>query len=168
MLKSAKPILENEGGPMRILSSLAVAAAIAGCGLIEKEVPGPPRKESIVGLTESGKLVRFNAGQPWYVTVIGPVKGLQEGERLVGIDYRVNRGVLFGLGSMGQLYTIDANTATATALAAPLATALPGREVGFDFNSAVDRIRIVTDAGINPPAHPDTGAAVDGDPKACR
>src|SRR6185436_9082320 len=42
---------------------------------------------------------------------------------------------------------------------------LPGASVGygFDFNPAVDRIRVVTDTGLNFRLNPNTGAPVDGD-----
>lgn len=148
--------------PPRLLALVAAMLA-AACATDRVEVEGPPRKENIVALTEGGTLVRFNAGQPQKSAAIGAVKGLQPGENLMGIDYRVNRGVLFGLGSSGRLYTIDAKTAEAKAVgAAPLAIALSGGEFGFDFNPAVDRIRIVSNSGQNMRAHPDTGAAVDG------
>ena len=135
--------------------------------MTETETEGPARKETLVGVTEGNQLVRFNGGQPQKVTVVGAVKGLQAGESLVGIDYRVARGVLFGLGSTGRIYTIDAKTAQATQVgSAPLAIALSGTEFGFDFNPAADRIRIVSESGQNFRAHPDTGAAVDFDANA--
>lgn len=149
-----------------LLRTIAVStlAAVAGCAALEPEMEGPPRKETLVGLTESNKLVRFNGGQPQRVTAIGAVRGLQTGENLVGIDYRVSRGVLFGLGSTGRIYTIDAKTAEAKAVGtAAMSIALDGSEFGFDFNPTVDRIRIVSDKGQNFRAHPDTGGAVDAD-----
>ena len=146
-------------------TGVVLAIGLSGCATTEREVEGPPRKETIVAVTEGGNLVRFNAGLPQRVTTIGAVKGLAPNERLVGIDYRVARGVLFGLGSSGRIYTIDAKTAQARAVgAAPMAIALAGTEFGFDFNPAVDRIRIVSDTGQNMRAHPDTGASVDGNP----
>ena len=151
------------------MRQLVIAAALAAsaCATLEVEPVGPPRKEAIVGLTAGNQLVRFNAGQPQKATVIGAVRGLPSGESLVAIDYRVSRGVLYALGSSGRLYTLDAKTAEAKALGAgPLAIPLAGEEFGFDFNPAVDRIRIVSDAGQNFRAHPDTGAAVDGNPNA--
>jgi hypothetical protein len=151
----------------QILTLLAAALAAAGCAMTEQETEGPPRKETLVGVTEGNQLVRFNGGQPQKVTVVGAVKGLQAGETLVGIDYRVARGVLFALGSTGRVYTIDAKTAEAKAVgSAPLAIALSGSEFGFDFNPAADRIRIVSDSGQNFRGHPDTGAAVDSDANA--
>ncbi|MFP5446967.1 MAG: DUF4394 domain-containing protein, partial [Betaproteobacteria bacterium] len=41
---------------------------------------------------------------------------------------------------------------------------LRGTAFGFDFNPAADRIRVVSNTGQNLRLHPDTGAAVDGDP----
>ena len=144
---------------------LAAVLATAGCAVVETEVEGPPRKETLVGVTESHKLVRFNGGQPQKATVVGTVAGLQPGESILGIDYRVSRGILFALGSSGRIYTIDAKTAKATAVGgAPLAVALSGNEFGFDFNPAVDRIRLASDSGQNFRGHPDTGAAVDSNP----
>jgi hypothetical protein len=148
--------------------SPAIAAVLlaAGCAHLEApETQGPPRKETIVAVTESNQLVTFNAGQPQAVKPLGTLKGLQPGERVAGIDYRVARGVLFALGSSGRLYTVDTKTAEAKPVGnAPLAIALAGNEFGFDFNPAVDRIRIVSDSGQNMRAHPDTGASVDGNP----
>ena len=149
---------------LRIAVAFALAA-LAGCALLEeREVPGPARKENIFAVTESHRLVTFNAGQPQAPRVVGAVRGLRPGENIVGIDYRVARGVLFALSSQGRIYTIDTATGEARAVgdAAP-AIALQGTEFGFDFNPAVDRIRIVGDGGLNLRAHPDTGAAVDGD-----
>ena len=144
---------------------LALALAASACAMMEREEMGPPRKETIFGVTEGNALVRFNAGQPQQAKVVGTVGGLQAGETFLGIDFRVARGVLFGLGSSGRLYAIDTKTARATAVgAAPFAIALGRGEAGFDFNPTVDRIRIVTEAGLNMRAHPDTGAAVDGNP----
>lgn len=41
-----------------------------------------------------------------------------------------------------------------------------GERLGFDFNPAADRIRIVSDSGQNLRAHPETGALVDFKPDA--
>jgi hypothetical protein len=140
-----------------------LAMFLAACGALPTETVGPARKENIFAVTEGMNLVSFNAGQPQNVKTVGKVAGLDAGEWLLGIDFRVNRGVLYGLGSSGRLYTIDTKTAQAKAVGGePIP--LDGREFGFDFNPTVDRIRVVSDGGQNFRIHPDTGAMVDGDP----
>lgn len=129
------------------------------------EPPGPLRKEVVFAVTASMELIRFNAGQPQRVLSRRPVTGLAPGERLVGIDYRVARGVLYAVSGSGRLYTLDTATAALQPVgAAPSALALADGLTGFDFNPAADRIRVVTDTGRNLRLHPDTGAAVDGNP----
>ena len=147
--------------PLRF-APLAAASLVAACALSPSEPVGPPARETIHAVTASNRLLSFNAGQPQKILSSQRLNGLREGDRLVGIDYRVAKGQLFGLGASGQLYRIDAATASATPVGSPVA--LPeGREYGFDFNPTVDRIRVVSDTGFNLRLHPDTGAVVDGD-----
>lgn len=138
---------------------------VAGCATTHETI-GPLRKEIIYAVTDSNVLVRFNAGQPQKILQRTPVKGLQPGETLAGIDYRVARGVLFGFGSSGRLYTLNTETGVASAVGSPISVTAVGAEFGFDFNPTVDRIRLVTDTGQNMRLHPDTGAIVDTDPNA--
>ena len=68
-------------------------------------------------------------------------------------------GQLYGVGSTGRLYLIDASSGRASMVgSAPLA--LAGTRFGVDFNPTVDRLRIVSDAGENLRVNPDTGALV--------
>ena len=74
-------------------------------------------------------------------------------------------GVLYALSQAGRLYTLDIPTGALKPVgAAPAVLALNGAAFGFDFNPAADRIRVVSSTGQNLRLHPDTGAAVDGDP----
>ncbi len=144
----------------------AVSSLLLGaCALLPPEPLGPPAKETIVAVDANGRLLRFNAGQPQKLLDSRPISGLQPGERVLGIDYRVARGELFALGSSHRLYRLDAATGVATAVGAAFVAPLAGGEFGFDFNPAVDRIRVVGDGGLNMRLHPDTGAVVDADPK---
>jgi Domain of unknown function (DUF4394) len=100
------------------------------------------------------------------------VGGLASGESLIGIDFRPANGVLYGVGRiggdpMGQLYTIDTDHALASAVG-PRAIPLAGQAFGFDFNPVPDRLRIVSDTGMNIRVNPDTGAVagVDTSPLA--
>lgn len=140
--------------------TLAVTAAALLAACASTETLGPPAKEEIVAVTASNHLLRFNAGQPQQVRERRPLTGLRTGDRLLGIDYRVARGQLYGLGASGQLYRIDVARAHAESIGPGVTLPAGSREWGFDFNPTVDRIRVVGDAGVNLRLHPDTGAQV--------
>jgi hypothetical protein len=68
-------------------------------------------------------------------------------------------GQLYALGSTNRLYTINTSSGAATAVGTtPLA--LTGSNFGFDFNPTVDRIRIVSETGVNLRVNPADGVAV--------
>lgn len=152
---------------MRALLSPLVALlplVFAACASID-EAAVPTRQENVFALTSNHELIRFQSGAPQRILDRTPLRGLAAGDRVIGIDYRVSRDVMFALAASGQLYTV--NTANGQLIAvgtAPLAIALVGKRFGFDFNPAADRIRVVSDAGLNLRLHPDTGAAADADP----
>ena len=80
---------------------------------------------------------------------IGYVSGLVPPDvRLIGIDFRVQDGALYGVGNGGGVYRLDTSNATAT-LVNVLTVALEGTSFGVDFNPAADRLRIVSDTGQN-------------------
>lgn len=106
-----------------------------------------------------------------------PVNGLAAGERLVAIDVRPQNNRLYALAVNGagalQLYHLDlaSGSAVATALnAAPVQfddgsnpVPTPGESFGIDFNPTVDRLRLVSDGGLNARMNPNTGTLIDGD-----
>lgn len=101
------------------------------------------------GLTADQRLVRFRVATPGLRKEIGTVLGLnQTDSALVGIDFRVQDGKLYGVGNGGGIYTIDTKTAEAT-LVSQLTVALDGKFFGVDFNPAADRLRIISDTGQN-------------------
>ena len=100
-----------------------------------------------VGLTSGQRLVRFDVDKPGQVRTIGKVTGLTGDTRLVGIDYRVQDGKLYGVGDAGGVYTL-AGKAKATKVS-QLTVALAGNAFGVDFNPAADRLRVVSDTGQN-------------------
>ncbi|GAB3477735.1 DUF4394 domain-containing protein [Polaromonas eurypsychrophila] len=133
--------------------------SLAACTTMVPE--GAARAEKAVAVTASNKLIKFNAGQPGRILSTASISGLQAGETLLGIDYRVSKDQLYALGSSGRLYTINEDTAVATVVGMPFAVKLEGTQFGFDFNPTVDRIRVVSNTGQNLRLHPDTGAVVD-------
>lgn len=150
--------------PLRAVAAAVATAALLGCASVPEPV-GELRKETVFGVTAAHELIRFNAGQPQKVLSRQKISGLASGDTIVGIDYRVARGVLYAMSSRGQLYTLDTATgALRTVGSAPAVLPLAGPLFGFDFNPAADRIRVVGASGQNLRLHPDTGAVVDGDP----
>jgi hypothetical protein len=103
----------------------------------------------VIGLTDDGRLVSFRARSPERTKQVGYVTGLTGADSaLVGIDFRVQDGKLYGVGNGGGIYTIDPSTAQATFVSA-LTVALEGTIFGVDFNPAADRLRIISDSGQN-------------------
>ncbi|WP_406304185.1 DUF4394 domain-containing protein [Streptomyces sp. NBC_00885] len=102
----------------------------------------------VTGLTSDQRLVQFRTSRPGSVTSIGTVTGLQGDTALVGIDYRVQNGLLYGVGNAGGVYTLDTSNAVATQVS-QLSIALQGAFFGVDFNPAADRLRIISDTGQN-------------------
>lgn len=149
--------------PVFILATTA-AALLCACATEPHEPLGPLAKETIFAVTTTQQLVQFNAGQPQRTLSSLALTGLAAGDTLMGIDYRVARGQLFGLGTSGQLYRIDTKTGAASAVGTPVSLPAGSTEWGFDFNPTVDRIRVVGNSGVNMRLHPDTGAVIDADP----
>lgn len=156
------------------MASLALALALAACSSVPRvgalvapaEPEGRPRGETLVGVSASHQLVRFDAGTPRTMASKAAIAGLEEGDALVGLDWRASRRELLGLGIRGRLYVIDAATAKAQQVLVPAGeeVALVGNEFGFDVEPLSGRARIVSDVGMNQRISAETGAAVDSDP----
>jgi hypothetical protein len=130
-----------------------VAVGIAGIGGTAQASYGGDSKDdkgrTAVGLTGSGtKLVAFDTTRPKRTKTIGTVKGLVGDMSLVGIDYRVQDGKLYGVGDQGGVYTLSAKSAKATKVSQLTAT-LQGASFGVDFNPAANRLRVISDTGQN-------------------
>jgi hypothetical protein len=143
-----------------------MATLMAGCASPgADEAPDPPpvaMKHQVVAALGDGHLVRFNAGDPARPKHRVALQGLQPGETLVGVDFRVARGVLYALSSRGRLLTVDVASGRLTPVGPGVV--LDGSRFGVDFNPTVDRLRVVSDRGQNLRLHPDTGALVSADP----
>ncbi|AWM39918.1 FG-GAP repeat protein [Gemmata obscuriglobus] len=127
-------------------------------------------------------LLSFDTAAPT-VTQTTAITGVTGSETLVGIDFRPQNGLLYGLGvnaaaDTATLYAISTRTGVATAVgtAGSIAFTTDGTTVvdlpdpatvgyGFDFNPAADRVRVVA-GSLNFRADPNTGAGVDTDNNA--
>jgi hypothetical protein len=121
---------------------------------------------AVVGLTESGKVISFQAGTPQKLCSNVASTGLQAGETILGIDTRPADAAVYALGSSGRVYTLNTATGALTMksqLAADPAdatdpfTALSGTEFGVDFNPVPDRLRVVSDTGQDLRINVDSG-----------
>lgn len=121
---------------------------------------------TIHGLTTRDQLITFDSAMPHMVTEARFITGLAANESLVGMDYRPATGMLYGLGSMGNLYTLNTITATATFVASlfnsttMMPLMLSGSEFGVDFNPVPDRLRVVSNTGQNLRINVATGATI--------
>jgi hypothetical protein len=103
----------------------------------------------VFGLTRSGRLVHASLSSPDKTETLGRIQGLVHPDTaLIGIDFRVQDGLLYGVGDGGGVYTIDTQNAHA-ALVNSLTVPLMGTAFGVDFNPAADRLRIISDLGQN-------------------
>jgi hypothetical protein len=126
----------------------------------------------LIALTDEGTLLFFHSGSPNIIEDTIPITGVAPDTYIAAIDVRPATGQLYGLGiggtslfDEGTLYLIDPATGAAIQVGStPFSAALTTHaNYGFDFNPAVDRIRVVNDSDQNLRVHPDTGALVASD-----
>lgn len=122
--------------------------AVADFGAGFQQGGGDRGRPAAVGLTGGGtELVTFSVNKPSRLTNAVTLTGLVGDTSLVGIDYRVQNGKLYGVGNSGGLYLIG-DKAAATKVG-QLSVALSGTAFGVDFNPAANALRIVSDNGQN-------------------
>jgi hypothetical protein len=102
----------------------------------------------VVGLTHDMRLVCFNENRPGNAGSVGYISGMMRGDMLVGIDFRVQDGKLYGVSRAGGVYQINTRNAVATKVS-QVSVPLEGQSFGVDFNPAADRLRIVSNTGQN-------------------
>lgn len=143
--------------PVPALSALA--AAVVGTALAV-----PAGAETLIGLTTTNQLVTFDSASPAMAGPLMTITGLAANERILGIDHRPTTGLLYGIGSASNLYTLDAATGNATLVAALMAdpsdatqpfAGLAGASYGVDFNPVPDlgmslpSLRVTSNVGEN-------------------
>lgn len=105
------------------------------------------------GITGDGTLMAgFKTDRPQVLDWVRAVDGLSGDTSLIGIDFRVQDGLLYGVGNKGGIYTIKIPTGTeevAVTKVSQLAYELRGTAFGVDFNPAADRLRVISDNGQN-------------------
>ena len=142
---------------------LACGVALTAAAAAEAQAPRPEDGRMLYATTGQNTLIGFDARQPQRILSRRPVTGLAAGVTLKGIDFRPRTGDLYGVGSDSAVYRIDPRTAIAVAEGPAFTPALNGRSFGVDFNPAVDKIRVVSDAAQNLRLNPDDGNVLSAD-----
>ncbi|MFF7137931.1 hypothetical protein RKD27_005711 [Streptomyces sp. SAI-126] len=105
------------------------------------------------GISGDGTLMAtFTTDRPQVLDWVRAVTGLSGDTGLIGIDFRVQNGLLYGVGNKGGIYTIKLPTGTMDVVVtkvSQLQYALNGSNFGVDFNPAADRLRVISDNGQN-------------------
>ena len=115
---------------------------------------------TIIALTDSDQLLRFNSASPDSITASVPILGLGATEDVEGIDFRPANGLLYGVavdGTTARLLTIDPLTGATAQIGATFA--VTGSDFGVDFNPVADRLRVVSNTDLNLSINPNTGVA---------
>ena len=115
----------------------------------------------MMSVQAGSQLIRFGSSTPGTLASSTLVTGTPTDVRIIGMNFRPTTGVLYGVGSDSQLYTINPTTAVATPVGAPLSPVLeptPSQYVAFTFIPGGDTIRIWNATGQNLRVNPATGA----------
>ncbi|MFJ7324890.1 DUF4394 domain-containing protein [Streptomyces cyaneofuscatus] len=148
-----------------VAASVAVVAALSVPALASADGHGGHTMNhrghkalTAIGLTADQRLVAFAVDRPAGASAIGKVSGLRGDTKVVGIDFRVQNGKLYGVGDKGGVYTLGTSDARARKVS-QLTVALSGRQFGVDFNPAANRLRVISNTGQNLRHNIDDGAA---------
>lgn len=121
--------------------------------------------ELIYGANGGNKILSWDSSTPGVIAGTVQVTGLQDGEKIQGLDFRPADGQMYALGSSNRVYVINITTGQATAAGgSPFTPGLDGGHFGFDFNPVADRIRQTSNSDQNQRLNPDTGSVVATDP----
>lgn len=129
----------------KVLLSAVAAATFAGGA----------QAATVFGVDENNNLVTFNSANPGVYTSVRAINGTSA--TFLALDFRDSNNMLYGLADDLRLYTINTATGLASAIGNPLA--ITGSNFGFDFNTVVDAIRVVSNNDSNYVVNADAGTA---------
>lgn len=140
----------------KVLTAVAVLAAAATVSVSPAAFAGNDSRadvrgeaRTVVGLADDGTtLFTFSVRSPSVERDVAAVRGLVGDSTLVGIDFRVQNGALYGVGNAGGVYIIDLASRAATKVT-QLSVPLEGTAFGVDFNPAANALRVVSNTGQN-------------------
>lgn len=149
---------------LRKLAILAAAVSFGAIGFSASPASAGPTDsdETVVALTRNNQIFTFSSTDATDIEVFGPVIGLDQGEKLLGIDVRPATGGLYAVSNLSKIYTLVPEDLTIEAVYESTSSILlDGKDFGVDFNPVVDRMRIVSQqSGQSLAVNVDTGVAV--------
>lgn len=153
--------LAATSSPITPVGGVGIAEDIRGLALRPVQTP------VVYGLSDDGRLVSFAPLTPNTLLSNVGTSGLSAGETVLGIDVRPRDKMLYAFSSAGKVYTIDPATGAATLKSTLVAdpadttapyTAVTGTSFAVDFNPVADRLRVISNTGLNLRINVDTGA----------
>jgi hypothetical protein len=170
----------SPGHVARLLLAMALLAALFAAHHDTRPALAAGPATSFFLLTTDNRIIALTDALPDKPATPVAITGITAGETLVGIDVRPQNGLLYGLGvnataNIASLYLINpwngvsrvVGTAGQVAFTTngTIPVDLPDPDTvgyGFDFNPAVDRVRVVA-GSLNFRVNPNTSGPVDGD-----
>ena len=125
-------------------TSVAVLAASAAALAAPA---GASAADTIYGVTDGNRLIRFSSEAPGAAAANIPIQGLASGERVVGMDVRPSDDNLFAVTSNNRAVQVNEVTGGTRPAFGPFT--LNGNSFGVDFNPPANALRIVSDADQN-------------------
>jgi hypothetical protein len=149
----------KSGTRKRIATAVAIVSAatalmVTSPGSSTAAVTATP-KLMAYGITGDGlTMASFSTDTPGVLNWVRDVVGLVGDTKLVGIDHRVQNGLMYGLGEKGGIYTITTPPPGTTSnvvvtKVSQLQVGLYGTSFDIDFNPAADRLRVISNNGQN-------------------
>ena len=127
-----------KSGGVRAATVLAVAAVVGSAF-----TSAPANAARLVGLTNMNELLTFDSAVPGSTNAVA-ISNLAAGESIISIDYRNTDQQIYGLGSLGTLYALNASTGVATAFGAGVVPAVgAGVSYEIDWNPANNNLRVI-------------------------
>ncbi|WP_172382780.1 DUF4394 domain-containing protein [Streptomyces sp. MNP-20] len=133
-----------------LTASTALVMGAPGTG---SAAPAATPSLQAYGISSDGlSMAAFKTDTPQRLDWVRDIIGLKGDQKVVGIDFRVQDGKLYGVGDKGGIYTFkwppEVTDPTATKVS-QLQFDLLGTNFGVDFNPAADRLRVISDNGQN-------------------
>jgi hypothetical protein len=108
------------------------------------------------GISADGTLMAtYTTDRPFELNWFRQIVGFVDGETsAIGIDFRVQNGLMYIVGNKGNIYTVKLPSPPTIpdpviTKVSQLTVPLYGTNFGVDFNPAADRLRVISDNGQN-------------------